>query len=1121
KQPLWSGWLELQKLDVTKPESTQPVWGKWLSAESIAEMQDSAPSLTRGIQLANVHAVNLQSIQIPELTKSLNNSDDNSTSPNVQELFLQVAPLKGEPLSDYVRNSQVSAEESQQLISQVAGALSALHEAQVVHGRVLPDRIYFDGSNATLVLDPISVVTATSNEHATGLFGSHLHNLSTAHFLAPEFSAPGQTPTTASDVFALGCTWYWLLTGSPLTSGKNTSAILAKQGANCSEKVSALGLAEPVARVLGHMLSGDIKGRFSCASQAAIALETALKVQAKGKVRVSVKAQTSPSKTKALQSESPPTSGLETSATSNPSDANAAVGDEKSKQPGRTATPVKVAGAVAVRAVSKSRTPEQVDETSTPSKPGEAKSPSNGAQGTNATVGHNKKTDLPSKEPPSKKRSNKETSTREGSSKEAPPRKDKPDTGVRPAAPSSKPSSPDNKEPETSEAKPTGEKALEFKEDRAASNEKYDGGREKTGISENKQDNSSEESSSAASDYAKFAPTVEESTEDKRSATDNVPNSETSPKKKRRRKKKPGQDVASEGRPRKKRRSDDESGRSRVRKKKKRSNNKWLIPTFGGAGFLLLLLALMYVSGVLDPKEVEEAERPRYVDPENSNTGPAELVEKDPLLKYYNIKESDTLLWAPPVVPARYELDMLPRGPGGLICIRPEVLLNDDDRKMIVSSFSPELGDSIKQVLDAVSLQASDVAHVLIGLYAPKQDGGFPELVYRVQLSSPQPITYLKNVWNNPQSQEFSGKTLLTSGTRAYFVQQQPIEETTEVQAFCVGPTDLMKDSAEIGGGEPPLLAPLEQLCKNSNQNYDFSMVLMPPFLFGDGRGLLSKVPARSQRILRSVIGNDSQGVAVKVHFDEAWYTEVRIAGTSPQEAGRVMSSFKTALDAMPGSVEDWFVSETPHPYWGRIAIRFPQMLRTAIDYTRVGLEDGTAVANVYLPNSAAPSLLTASWVSQQNAATISGGLAVSNTGVSTEPLTLEEYLARPIVFSVEQEQLEVILGMIGEEANDGLPEGSPNIRFAVDGDAFGAGGITRVQRIAKLDHPNKPVREALTSLAQMGNPSPGADVKSDDQKLIWIVRDDPQAPGRKLIQLTTREAASKAKLDIPQEFLP
>lgn len=1054
KAPLWADWLELQKLDLTKAESPAPVWGKYLSAEEVSKLQPSAPALKRGIQLANAPGEHLQRVYIPELGKHPHSKEEGKQ----QDLFLQVDPVEGQLLTEAFAKKPASPEVADTIAMQVGIALAFLYESGIVHGRVTPDRIYWDGEKATLVVDPVSVLTATLDEKATGLLGSHLPKMQVAHFLAPEFAAPGQLPTCTTDVFALGCTWWWLREGKPLSSGKNTQEIVSNQASCLAAAKGTLEAMGPQGRVWQHCLAPNASARFHSGSQFVAAFKAAQEVVSKGKVaKPASKAVNAAAEVLAPEVMTP--AGDAPKSQEPPQRQSAKTKQES----GAKAAPTKQSRGQSESPASKSSAPAPPVSKASPQPVAELPTIEAAPPEPVAKVDPNLEDMRP---PASKKPKRKKRGTSEATPVEAHPSKQADQSR---GADSSVAASEKQKAVKTSEEVEQG------------------GGPE----------------SEAAAVVALGSDRLEKTTQQ----------IETSSNASQARKKVAKAEGIADPKAEKK------SPKSR-RKKKRKPSNKWMVPVFGGAGFVLLLLGILSYSGALDGgggKKEEQAKGGTYVPPEN--VGSVTVIEKDPMLSFYNLQDSETDIWVPPVAPAKFKLNLLPPGAGAFLSIRPRDLLADGIKKGILASLEPGVKDSLDATLKAVGLESSDVQQILIGYYAPVADGGMPQQVYRVELSSAQPLTYLRNVWQNPKTEKVEEKEILTNGSNAYLL-EKPLAETTEVESFCVGPVNLIKEAASMGGGEAPLLAPVEKLWNSSSSNYDLSVIFTPAFLFGDGRVILSRYPPRLESILRMQIGNDTRAVALKMHFEESWYTELQLVGASDQEAGRTMANMQQVLNGWPGQVESWFVSETPHPYWMGLALRFPQQLRKALQYTRYQIEDGAGVSNMYLPSKFASNLMIASWTGLQDAATIRGQLATGSTPAA-KPLTMEEYLARPISVSFDQEPIENALAVIVEEANDRLPQGTPTLGFLLDGDAFEAGGITRNQQLRDFKHENKSVRSALTQVAIMGNTTPGAELSSPDQKLIWVVTDDPANPGKKRIVLMTKTAATAANIPIPKEFLP
>jgi hypothetical protein len=267
----------------------------------------------------------------------------------------------------------------------------------------------------------------------------------------------------------------------------------------------------------------------------------------------------------------------------------------------------------------------------------------------------------------------------------------------------------------------------------------------------------------------------------------------------------------------------------------------------------------------------------------------------------------------------------------------------------------------------------------------------------------------------------------------------------------------------------------------------------------------------------------DSRAALIQTRLEPAWYVEAQLIGVSEREAPRLSELLRQTITGTATAIEEWFISEQPHPYWRALAIRYPQMLRALAEQTRFGIEGGAAVANAYLPPEAAANILLSSWIASQDGATLASDAPTEIVAATpTKPLSIEEYLSRKIKLSFDQEPIESALRLVGEEANANLPAGTPQLRFTLDGGAFERGGITRNQQLRDFKHIDLPMRDALTAIAKRGNPvTTLKDTHGEDQRLIWVVRDDPEQAGKQMISLTTRAEATAKKIPLPVEFAP
>ena len=147
---------------------------------------------------------------------------------------------------------------------------------------------------------------------------------------------------------------------------------------------------------------------------------------------------------------------------------------------------------------------------------------------------------------------------------------------------------------------------------------------------------------------------------------------------------------------------------------------------------------------------------------------------------------------------------------------------------------------------------------------------------------------------------------------------------------------------------------------------------------------MVDRGPTRLGEILRELAGNEMRAAMVQADLKTSAYFETQFIGANDQDAGKLMAKFESKIRGLPLAIEEWFVSQSPHPYWRALALRYPRMLRTFNDYTRFGVEDGVAIMNAYMPPEATTNILLASWVALQDGATLAGDLLAASEPTAT-----------------------------------------------------------------------------------------------------------------------------------------
>jgi len=124
--------------------------------------------------------------------------------------FISMEYFAGERLSDIVARSGPPALASVKTIClQIAAALAAAHAADVVHRDLKPQNVMTNAAGRVKVIDfGIALAPHLRGLTATGLI------MGTPEYMAPE-QIRGEDVDARTDLYAMGCILYYLLTGAP------------------------------------------------------------------------------------------------------------------------------------------------------------------------------------------------------------------------------------------------------------------------------------------------------------------------------------------------------------------------------------------------------------------------------------------------------------------------------------------------------------------------------------------------------------------------------------------------------------------------------------------------------------------------------------------------------------------------------------------------------------------------------------------------------------------------------------------------------------------------------------------------------------------------------------------
>ncbi len=139
-------------------------------------------------------------------------------------LFLTMQFLNGETLASRIKRGPIPQTEALPLIEDMADALSAAHQAEVIHrdfksGNVM---LVHGGDRTCAVVTDFGLARGTHDDRSlqAGLVG-------TVDYMAPEQIKEGEV-TSASDIYALGVVMYEMVTGQRPFTGETNVAVLTK-----------------------------------------------------------------------------------------------------------------------------------------------------------------------------------------------------------------------------------------------------------------------------------------------------------------------------------------------------------------------------------------------------------------------------------------------------------------------------------------------------------------------------------------------------------------------------------------------------------------------------------------------------------------------------------------------------------------------------------------------------------------------------------------------------------------------------------------------------------------------------------------------------------------------------
>lgn len=178
--------------------------------------------------------------------------------------FIALEYIEGANIRDLVdQNGPMPAADSVRYVLQLAEAVAHANSRDVVHRDIKPSNVLVTPSGAAKLVD-LGLARLHQVEHSGGDLTASGVTLGTFDYISPEQARDPRSADSRSDIYSLGCTWYFMLTGQPpFPDGTVLQKLLQHQGdAPPDPRTIRPDLPDEAARILLQMMAKDPRDRF-------------------------------------------------------------------------------------------------------------------------------------------------------------------------------------------------------------------------------------------------------------------------------------------------------------------------------------------------------------------------------------------------------------------------------------------------------------------------------------------------------------------------------------------------------------------------------------------------------------------------------------------------------------------------------------------------------------------------------------------------------------------------------------------------------------------------------------------------------------------------------------------
>ena len=195
--------------------------------------------------------------------------------------FLAMDYVNGETLAEVVeREGPLPVSKCCHMVAQAASGLQHIHESGLVHRDIKPSNLMWcpsleetTGPGQLKILD--LGLALLSDDGADSDLTSHDQVMGTYDYIAPEQARRSHDVDIRADIYSLGCTFYFLLTGQPPFSNASIAEKLVAHQLESPTSITELRPDVPaeVAAVVDRMMAKSVDDRFCSPTEILAALQ--------------------------------------------------------------------------------------------------------------------------------------------------------------------------------------------------------------------------------------------------------------------------------------------------------------------------------------------------------------------------------------------------------------------------------------------------------------------------------------------------------------------------------------------------------------------------------------------------------------------------------------------------------------------------------------------------------------------------------------------------------------------------------------------------------------------------------------------------------------------------------